>query len=167
VGIPGRKAGNFPAIPAFPAFDRLWGKFFYEGNFTAKITKTAKKGEVKGMKVKGMRVRPNADWGLGKAKSFCGKMMDGIDQSLVIRRHCVLARQASSDTYALKGGTGYSMEPTHVGCYRGKNGALRATPYHRGREGGRRNGLPVFPSSQFFDFRPNFRIIAAINLIAG
>jgi hypothetical protein len=31
----GKKAGNFPAIPAFPAFDRLWGKFFYARNLTA------------------------------------------------------------------------------------------------------------------------------------
>jgi hypothetical protein len=37
------KAGIFPAIPAFPAFDRLWGIFFYEGNFTAESAKTAKK----------------------------------------------------------------------------------------------------------------------------
>jgi hypothetical protein len=26
---PGKKAGKFPANPAFPAFDRLWGTFFY------------------------------------------------------------------------------------------------------------------------------------------
>jgi hypothetical protein len=37
----GAKAEFIPAISAFSAFDRLWGMFFYEGNFTAEITKTA------------------------------------------------------------------------------------------------------------------------------
>jgi hypothetical protein len=59
---------------------------------------------------------PKSPWSMQKSR---------IDQILVTRlRSEATARQASSATIELNDADGDSMEPTHVGCYRGRNGAL-------------------------------------------
>jgi hypothetical protein len=108
-----RKAPKVEFFSAISAFDRLWGIFFiFEERRSAEDGRACRKGRSarRRPETRGTRVLPGEEK-IGRVRSdkvaYDFFMEDGKDEN--------------------GAPIGQSMEPTHVGCYKGKDGEIRAS----------------------------------------